>query len=60
MRFVIFQDTDGQWRFRMVAANNRTVAQSEGYRERRRAMQTARAIIDAMRGSVPEVVMQDR
>ncbi len=58
MRFVIFQDTTGQWRFRLVAANNRVVAQSEGYRERRRCEQTIARIIAGIRdsGCAPEVV----
>ena len=58
MKFIIFQDSDGQWRFRLVAANNRVVAQSEGYRERRRCRQTIDRIIAGIRdaGCAPGVV----
>ncbi len=58
MRFVIFQDSDGEWRFRLVAANNKIIAQSEGYRERRRCEQTIQRIIAGIRdaGCAPEVV----
>lgn len=61
MRFVIFRDADGQWRFRLVAANNRVLAQSEGYRERRRCEQTIRRIVAGIRdaGAAPDVVVID-
>lgn len=32
MRFILYTDTAGYWRWRLLAANNRTVADSgEGY-----------------------------
>ncbi|HEX3184231.1 MAG TPA: DUF1508 domain-containing protein [Pyrinomonadaceae bacterium] len=32
MRFLVYKDTAGYWRWRLVAANNRTIADSgEGY-----------------------------
>lgn len=32
MRFILYVDTGGYWRWRLLAANNRTVADSgEGY-----------------------------
>ena len=61
MRFVIFQDAAGEWRFRLVAANNRTIAQSEGYRERRRCEQTIYRIIAGIRdaGVAPDVIVRE-
>ncbi len=46
MRFVIYQDSAGEWRWRLVAANNEIVADSaEGYDSKsniRRAIQSVR------------------
>jgi uncharacterized protein YegP (UPF0339 family) len=45
MRIVIFRSAlYRQWYFRIVAANNRIVAQSEGYKRKASAIKTAEAI----------------
>lgn len=31
MRYEIYKDTIGQWRWRFVAANNKIIASGEGY-----------------------------
>jgi uncharacterized protein YegP (UPF0339 family) len=48
MRIVIFRSSvfGRQWYFRIVAANNRIVAQSEGYKRKASAVKTAKRIRD--------------
>lgn len=45
-RFVVYRDTAGDWRWRLVAANGRTVADSgEGYASRRGARQAITTVV---------------
>lgn len=44
IRFELYRDTAGQHRFRIVAANGETIAQSEGYHNRQDALDTITAI----------------
>ena len=41
-RFEVFRGADGQFYFRIVAANNRILAHSEGYSDKRKALHGAR------------------
>jgi len=41
IRFEIFRDTAGEYRWRLVAANNETVGWSEGYTTRQGAINSA-------------------
>lgn len=50
MRFVIYQDQRSYWRWRIVASNNRIVADSgEGYASRESAERAVRMIQDFAR-----------
>lgn len=40
----LYKDTDGFWRFRLVARNGRTVSPSEGYHNKQDAKDTVKAI----------------
>lgn len=40
----IYKDTTGEWRFRMRAANNETIAVSEGYKNLQDCEDTARQL----------------
>ena len=42
--FKVFRDTKGEWRWRLVAANGKIIAQSEGYTRRQDARKGARAV----------------
>lgn len=44
MRVVLFRDRKNLWRFRLVAANGETVAQSESYVNKADAIETAREV----------------
>lgn len=44
MKFVVFKDKTGKYRFRLVAANNKIVAQSEGYARKASAWRTIERI----------------
>lgn len=35
MRYELYRDSDGGWRFRLVAANNEIIATGESYRNRK-------------------------
>lgn len=39
-----WDDCSGQWYFHIKAANNKIIAQSEGYKSRRNALKTAKLI----------------
>lgn len=48
MTYYMYRDTNNQWRWRLVAANNRTIASSgEGYRNESDCL----AAIDLVKGS---------
>lgn len=47
--FQVFQDKAGQWRWRLRAANRRTVAQSEGYTRKYDATRAVYAIGKALK-----------
>lgn len=55
MRFVIYPDQRGLWRWRIIAANNRIVADSgEGYANKQnaeRAVQMIQSFGEALRGA---------
>jgi len=40
MRFELFKDALGLWRFRMLAKNNKIIAQSESYKCKANALKT--------------------
>ena len=45
MKIVIFKDKKGEWRWKMVAKNGRTVATSgEGYKQRAKLIKTLEVI----------------
>lgn len=49
MRFHVYKDTAGYWRWRLLAGNNRTIADSgEGYNNK----QDCRHAIDLITGTV--------
>jgi uncharacterized protein YegP (UPF0339 family) len=44
-RFVIYQDKAGEWRWRLLAPNNRTIADSgEGYERKGGAIRAAKMV----------------
>lgn len=46
MKFVIYKDRSGEWRWRLVARNGRIVADSgEGYTRRRSAVRAANSVL---------------
>lgn len=46
-RFKVYQDKSGQWRWRLLAANNRIIADSaEGYASKRNAERARDNVID--------------
>jgi uncharacterized protein YegP (UPF0339 family) len=46
MRGELFKDRQGEWRFRLIARNNRKIAPSEGYGNRQDALDTLHAIAE--------------
>lgn len=55
----IWQDDEGQWRFRVKGRNGEIVAWSEGYTreaDARRALDDLRRILDETRGQEPRRV----
>lgn len=42
MKITIFKDVRGLWRFRILAGNNKIIAQSEGYKTRQSVVKTAK------------------
>lgn len=49
MRFVIYEDEAGEWRWRLKASNGRIVADSaEGYARKRNAMRAASLLWDSI------------
>jgi len=57
MKFQIYKDVTGEWRFRMVAGNNEIIGVcSEGYKHRRSCIDTVRVIQkDAAMAVVEEI-----
>lgn len=56
MRFEVFKDNAGEWRFRLIGNNGETVAQSEGYSRKIDAQATINSIrTGAMKARVIEV-----
>ncbi len=52
----VYKRADRQWGFRVVAANGEVVAQSEGYKNGKKAAERgARAVITAIVSAVPVV-----
>ena len=49
-KFVIFKDTNGEWRFRLVAPNLEIISVSEGYKSKAMAKKTMKTIIGACKG----------
>lgn len=48
--FRVYFDAGGQWRWRLVSANGRIIADSaEGYETQRNAERAARTVIDTVR-----------
>ena len=46
LKIELFQDTKGEWRFRIKSRNGKTIAQSEGYKRRLSAEKTITKIIN--------------
>ena len=44
MKFEVFQGKNGQFYFRIVSANNKTVATSEGYTQKKSVLKTIKSI----------------
>lgn len=56
MHFEVFRGANGEHRFRLVADNEKIVAQSEGYERRQDALDTIEAIrFDAEAAEIVEV-----
>jgi hypothetical protein len=55
-KFQIFTGKDGQYYFRLLAANNRNVLQSEGYKQLDGAKNGVRSIIANARGQRTEIL----
>lgn len=55
-RFEIYQDSAGQFRFRLRAPNNETIATSEGYT----SLAGCKNGIEAVRAYAPEAELIDR
>ncbi len=55
----IFQDADGQWRYRIKGKNGEIMATSEGYTrpaDARRGLLDLRGVLDATEGQAPRLV----
>lgn len=42
--FTVYQDTDSQWRWRLLSANGRVVCQGEGHPNKQNAVRAARSV----------------
>ncbi len=52
MKFVVYEDVAGEWRWRIVAKNGATVADgAEGYVSKRNVLRAARRVWDSIRFS---------
>jgi uncharacterized protein len=50
MKFKIYEDKSGEWRWRLKAANGRTVADSgEGYASRNNVIRAVNRVIESVR-----------
>ena len=61
MRFQVYEDAAGEWRWRLIAENGRIVADSgEGYAEWDNAVRAAESVRDSLRSKqVPVEVAGD-
>jgi uncharacterized protein YegP (UPF0339 family) len=46
MKFKLFTGKNNQWYFSLLAANNKIIAQSEGYKSKRNALKTMSAMVE--------------
>ena len=46
MKFKLFTGKNNQWYFSLLAANNKVIAQSEGYKSKRNALKTIKTMIE--------------
>jgi len=44
MKFIVFRDVNGDWRFRLVAKNNKIIATGEAYTQRAGVLKTIKNI----------------
>jgi len=44
-KFEIFKDKSGQWRFRLLAGNNKIIAVSEAYTRKANAIDGVRSVV---------------
>jgi uncharacterized protein YegP (UPF0339 family) len=58
MKFVIYKDSNGEFRFRIVARNNKIMATGESYKRKRAVYKTINAIIEAIQITGFEIVEQ--
>jgi uncharacterized protein len=59
MKFVVYKDRKGEWRWRLIAANARKVADSgEGYKRASGARRAALRIFDAFNSAGIETEIQ--
>lgn len=59
MRFVVYQDTAGEWRWRLVARNGRVVADgAEGYASHRNAMRAIIRLVKAAAAMPDDLVVE--
>lgn len=56
MKFEIYKDNSGEWRWRLKAANNRIVAVSEGYKTKRGALRTIVSIAAEIKSGQIEII----
>lgn len=60
LKFEVFQDHAGEWRFRIKADNHEIVSQSEGYQNRSDAYETVGLIqAEAADAEIEEIVNHD-
>lgn len=59
VRYEIFRDRKGEFRFRVIAANGYIIAGSEGYKDKRSAVKTARLLATAASNGFDISMSQD-
>jgi uncharacterized protein YegP (UPF0339 family) len=52
MRFEIYRDADNQYRFRLVAANNKIICSSEAYRNRKDCLDAIELVRDSQHSPI--------
>ena len=56
-RFKLYKDKSGEWRWRFVAKNGETIAESsESYVDRRDAVKAIKLVLDAGRASAADLI----